>query len=68
MKQKLIGGAILAAILGLGLGARKGYVEIEVRGCEKAIISSLESQYGEIPDDVKAKVLGEVSQECRKVL
>lgn len=68
MKQKLIGGAILAALLAIGFGGRTAYVEIEIRGCQKAIISSLEAQYGEIPDDIKAKVLGEVSQECRKVL
>lgn len=68
MKQKLIGGAILAALLGLGLGAKKTYTEVEVKGCVKAVIYGVEQQFGEIPDDVKAKIITSVTNECRQIL
>jgi hypothetical protein len=67
MKQKLIGGAILALLLGLGFAAKKGYSEVEIAGCKRTILYSLEQQYGPAPDDVKGKVLEAIEKECRQI-
>lgn len=67
-KKILIGGAGLLALAALGFGARHEYVEAEVAGCKKTVIYDIEQQYGEIPDDVKVKVLQSLNVECRKIL
>lgn len=67
-KKVLFGIAGLFALAAAGFGARHGYVEAEVAGCKKTVIYDIEQQYGEIPDDVKAKVLKQLDVECRKIL
>ncbi len=69
MKKKIILGVVVAGLsIGVGLGAKKLYVEAEVSGCEKTVIFSIEQTYGPIPDEIKAKTLVQVDAECRKIL
>ncbi len=69
MKKKIILGVVVASLsIGAGLGAKKLYVQAEVSGCEKTVLFSLEQQYGDIPDEVKAKIMVDVNNQCRKIL
>jgi hypothetical protein len=68
MKEKLIGGAVLAALLGLTFGAKQGYREIKIKGCKEATIKSVAQRYGEAPDDAKDKFFAAVDAVCRQLL
>jgi len=60
--------ALLLLLMGLGFGARKGYIEAEVEGCKKTAMYGVEQAYGPAPEDVKAKILLELDKECRQIL
>jgi len=49
-------------------GGKSLYKQAEVQGCVKTVLYDIQAKYGDIPDDIKAKIVTDLNKKCPQIL